>query len=165
MPELTNLHVVLLREFDVSCDMIKLAIDNMDATIWSTKKNDWSYVLNLYHIIDTIEFYSQDKPKNLVKEGGLGIHAPDKSEEEVNALIEGKTKEFFHEYLEKVRNKIAEKIKSFSLDELFGQDSFAEWGFTSRYHKYSYTLRHSMLHTGELNKTLRDLNRTRIKWL
>lgn len=165
MSETSNLHTVLVREFDASCDMIKLAIENTDETIWSRKTNDWSYVLTLFHIIDTIDFYSYDEPKKLVERGSLDDVDPNNSKEEIDKIIEGKTKNFFYDYLEKTRKLITDKIQSFSQKELYEKDKFSEWGFTSRYHKYSYTLRHTMMHTGELNKTLRDLNKTRLKWL
>ena len=165
MDEMSNLQSVLVQEFTVSCDMVKLAIENIDASIWSTKQNEWSYVQTLYHIIDTIEFYSYDGPKDLVKTSNLGIHGPNLSKDEVDELIDTKTKEFFFDYLEKVKKLIINTIQSFSVEELLTKDKFSEWGFTSRYHKFSYTLRHTMLHTGELNKNLRDLNKTRIKWL
>lgn len=66
-------------------------------------------------------------------------------------------------YLEKTKNRLLNKISSYTIEELFEKDKFSEWGFTSRFHKFSYTLRHTMMHTGELNKNLEDLNKTRIK--
>lgn len=165
MTELDNLHKVLIQELNASCDMVKLAIENMDSKIWSNKTNEWSYVQTLYHIIDTLEFYSNDEPKKLIKEGGLGVYLPTSTKEEVNKVIDEKPKDFFFDYLEKVRNFAIEKINSFTTDELFSTDKFAEWGFTSRFHKLSYTFRHTMMHTGELNKTLRDLKKKRLQWL
>lgn len=165
MVEFDNLHKVLIQELNASCDMVKLAIENMDPSIWSIKTNEWSYIQTLYHIIDTIEFYSYDEPKKLIKEGGLGVHLPTSTKEEVNKVIDGQPKEFFFDYLEKVRAFTTEKINSFSSEELFSTDKFSDWGFTSRFHKLSYTLRHTMMHTGELNKTLRDLQKKRLKWL
>lgn len=165
MSTLDNMHTVLLQELQVSCDMVKLAIENMDETIWSKKTNDWSYVHTLYHIIDTIEFYSYDEPKKLVENGSLGIIAPNATDEQVQQIISEKSKKFFFDYLEKVKIFASDTITSLSTAELFEKDKFAEWGFTSRFHKFSYTLRHTMMHTGELNKQLRNLGKTRIKWL
>lgn len=164
MSEKSNVHTVLVQELNGSCDMVKLSIENMDDNIWSEKKNEWSYVNNLYHIINTIEFYCQDGPNDLKEKGSLGINEHGLSKEEVKKKIEEEPKEFYLDYLEKARKQLIEKINRYSMDELFRPDDFSEWGFTSRFHKYSYTLRHTVFHTGELNKTLRDLQKTRIKW-
>ena len=50
-----NFHEVLVQELNASCDMIKLAIENMDEDSWAEEHNEWSYVMTLFHIIDTIE--------------------------------------------------------------------------------------------------------------
>ena len=165
MTEKGTIHTALYVEFNAVCDMIKLAIENMDESEWQTKTNDWSYVTTLYHIIDTIEFYSYDGPDEMGLHGGLGIKETDLSDEKLEQQLVNIKKDFFYDYLAKVKEKILKTINSFTPDQLHEQDDFSKFGFTSRFHKYSYVLRHTMLHTGELNKTLRDMNKTRIKWL
>lgn len=165
MIDTNKIFSVLIQEFNVSCDMIKLAIENMDETKWYERHNNWSYNHTLYHILESIEFYSYDDPKGMETKGTMGISSENLTKEELDKLIDGKPKDFFFSYLAKVRKLITDKLSSFTVDELFAKDSFAEWGFTSRFHKFSYVLRHTMMHTGELNKTLRDLQLTRIKWL
>ena len=165
MTEKNTMHSVLNSEFNAVCDMIKLAIENIDESVWHAKTNDWSYVTTLYHIIDTIEFYSHDGPDDMSLKGSLGITESDLTEEKLEKQLVGKKKDFFYTYIENIREKILTKIKSLTVDELQESDDFSKFGFTSRFHKYSYVLRHTMLHTGELNKTLRDMNKTRIKWI
>ena len=165
MTEKGTVHAVLNAEYNAVCNMIKLAIENMDESKWNTKTNDWSYVTTLYHIIDTIEFYSYDGPDEMSLKGGLGLKEIHLTEDEIEKQLADKKKDFFYEYIEKIREKILNKINSLTPDQLQERDDFSKFGFTSRFYKYSYVLRHTMLHAGELNKTLRDMNRPRIKWL
>ena len=107
---------------------------------------------------------SYNEPRDLSKAGGLGICEQNLSDDEIK-IIDSKPKAFFFKYLENVRNLVSEKITTLSTEVLISKDKFSEWGFTSRFHKFSYTIRHTMFHTGELNKNLRDLEKTRLKWL
>ncbi len=161
----STITTVLLEEFKDTCDKIRLAIDNMDESIWNIKTNKWSYAKNLYHIIETIEFYSYDSPKDMETRGELGIKTANKTNEEIENELKTKHKEFFYNYLEQVQKLIITTIAQKKTEEFIKPDLFEEFGFKSCYHKYSYVLRHSMIHAGELNKTLRDLGKTRIKWL
>ena len=137
----------------------------MDDRMWKEFVNEWSYVGTLYHIIDTLEFYSYNSPKDMKEVGELGINTSNINENEIQEQIQSKEKKFFLEYLEKVKSLVNTRIESFNESDLNEQDVFAEWGFKSRFHKFSYVLRHTMFHLGELNKYLRDNNRSRIKWL
>ncbi len=114
MVDLSNVFSVLIQEFNVSFDMVKLGTENMDETKWFERHNNWSYNHTLYHIIESIEFYSYDGPQSMETIETMGISSKNLSKEELEKLINGRPKDFFIGYLENVRMLITDKIASVS---------------------------------------------------
>ncbi len=71
---------------------------------------------------------------------------------------------FFKNYLAKVETRTFEVLEKYKDQDFLEKDGFSPRGFTSRLHKFSYVIRHAMVHVGELSKTLRDLGMKGIKW-
>ena len=165
MSDSNKLIDVIKKEVKVCFDMIELAINNMDDNEWGETKNEWSYATNLYHIIETMEFYLYDNENGMNNAGELGIKTEDLSKEEIPTQINQLKKPFFVKYLERVKDLLFTKLETFTDSDLYDTDDFSKWGFTTRYYKYSYVIRHTMFHTGELNLLLRNSGRSRIKWL
>ena len=165
MNKSTTIIETLKKEATACFNMVELAINNMEDENWGKMENEWSYASTLYHIIETFEFYIHDSDKGMKEAGELGIKTTNIADDEIQAKINIQKKSFFLEYLEKVKELVFSKLSSYTDQNLYEKDDFSKWGFTSRFYKYSYVLRHTMFHTGEINKFLRDSKRTRLKWL
>ncbi len=165
MSEEQSIKTVLIQELTMSFDMILMAINNMDDTNWDSEQNEWSYVTTLYHIIHSIEFFAYNGTEAMFLHGSVSGLVTGLSKEDAKNQIRIKKKEFFLNYLERVKKLVFDILSTYQDHNLIEQDNFAEWGMSCRLQKFIYTLRHSMFHIGELNKNLRDLQKPRIKWL
>ena len=130
---------------------------------WAEAKgeNIWYYSDRVYHIIQTVEFYTNDDPKTMKWGGRIGgIEWRKESPEVTASRIK---KDDMLEYLQETENKLRKKLMSFSDNDLFEDDGFSEWQ-DSRLAKFLYTMRHSMWHIGELSRALRDYDCKRTSW-
>jgi len=155
--------VILSREFQNSWSMLREAIENITEEFWQTSENDWSYSWNIYHIIETAEFYSRNTPQGMEWGKRANINWEIDSEEEINNKKSQITKEFLLQYLEEVEKRISDILINSTDDEFFNTDEFDQ-GNLFVLEKLIYLLRHNMHHIGELNKVLRDSNNERISW-
>ena len=131
-----------------------------DAEFWKEEKNNWRYGTFLWHAIETIEFYMSDSAEDFTPL----TEASDKSLEKEIEIINSKDKSFFEKHLADVETKTYDVLGKMSEKDLLETDGFAKMGFVSRLHKYLYMIRHTMVHLGELSKTLRDRGVKGIKW-
>jgi hypothetical protein len=153
------------KEIDTSFKMIELAIENMDPFKWGQVFNLWSYARTLYHIIETNEFYIHDGPEEFRFGSELRVDFEGLSENEIHWITGNKDKTFYRNFLKRIKVLVNTRLNEFSHEQFLETDKFGEWGFQNRLHKFSYLLRHTMVHLGELSKTLRDLDKDTIKWL
>jgi hypothetical protein len=151
----------LMQEIEVCLRMTNLAINNMDDQHWGEVSNNWSYAKTLHHVISTFEFYIQDGPEA----ERLGLNTQGKTDEELHQIFGSKDHEFFRDYFQQVEHLVMEHMNGFNDKQLLMTDAFGEWGFKNRLHKFSYLFRHTMIHLGELSKTLRDQHRDVVRWL
>ncbi len=140
--------------------MLEDAVSRIDGDFWKEKKHNWMYGYVLFHAIEAIEFYMSDSAKNWIPLSGVS----ENSEEKETETLKTQDQKFFKNYLAKVEIKTFKVLEKFEDRDLLEKDGFSERGFTSRLHKFSYVIRHAMVHIGELSKTLRDLNMKGIKW-
>ncbi|MHA2100484.1 MAG: DinB family protein [Candidatus Kariarchaeaceae archaeon] len=154
----------ILHDIDNSFKKVERAIENMDQLQWGQVFNRWSYAKTLYHIIETYEFYIYDGPEGFRFGSELGVDLKVLPENEVHWITGNKDKEFYKNFLKRVTSLVNNRLSEFSEDQLLENDKFGEWGFHNRLHKLSYVVQHSMMHLGEINKTLRDLEKDTIKW-
>jgi hypothetical protein len=130
---------------------------------WSEAKgeNVWYFSYTVYHIIQTVEFYTYDDPKTM--KWGDSIGGIDWKVESPEVTASRIKKDNMVEYMQVTKEKLKLKLKSFSEHELFESDGFSEWQ-PSRLAKFLYTMRHSMWHIGELSRALRDFDCKRTSW-
>lgn len=164
----------LVQQFESSWIMLRQSIENVPDDKWAsgietiTKpwaeakgQNIWYFSERVYHIIQTVEFYSYDDQERMVWGGKIGGILWKKESPEVTASrIEKKN---MLEYLEEIRKKLEEKLRSFSDNDLFETDGFSKRQ-PSRLAKFLYTMRHSMWHIGELSRALREWDCERLVW-
>jgi hypothetical protein len=164
----------LVKQFESSWKMLRQSIENIPAEKWaagiisiekpwaeSKGENIWYFSERVYHIIQTVEFYSYDSPDSMKWGSRIGgIEWRKESPEVTASRIK---KEDMLEYLEETKDRLEKKLRSLSDDNLFETDGFSEWQ-SLRLAKYLYTMRHSMWHIGELSRALRDYDSERISW-
>jgi len=164
----------LLKQFESSWKMLRQSIENVPDEKWvigikpinkpwaeAKGDNIWFFSERVYHIIETVEFYSNDNPDSMKWGGRIGgIEWRKESPEVTASRIK---KDDMLEYLEETKKKLEKKLESFSDYDLFETDGFSEWQ-SSRLAKFLYTLRHSMWHIGELSRALRDYESERTSW-
>jgi hypothetical protein len=164
----------LVKQFESSWLMLRQCIENVPDDKWSVGlkiidkpwaeakgENIWYYSDRVYHIIQTVEYYTNDDPKTMKWGGRIGgIEWRKESPEETAARIK---KDDMIEYIEETEKKLRKKLRSFSESDLFDSDGFSEWQ-DSRFAKFLYTMRHSMWHIGELSRAHREYDCKRISW-
>ncbi|MCE7749005.1 MAG: hypothetical protein GPJ51_11445 [Candidatus Heimdallarchaeota archaeon] len=140
--------------------MLKDATSRIEGDFWKKSENKWMYGYTLFHAIEAIEYYMSDSPEEWVPLSEVSAN----SEEKETETLKNKNRQFFENYLLKVESKTFEVLGKLDDKDLLEKDGFSKRGFTSRLHKYSYVIRHAMVHVGELSKTLRSLGMKSIKW-
>jgi hypothetical protein len=164
----------LVQQFESIWKMISQSIENVPNDRWSEGieqidtpwteskgKNIWYFSERVYHIIQTIEFYSYDSPDSMKWGSRIGGIQWRKESPEVTASRI--RKDDMKDYLEEIKEQLENKLRTFSDMAFYDTDGFSEWQ-TSRLAKFLYTMRHSMWHIGELGKMLRDCDCKRINW-
>ncbi|MHA2396195.1 MAG: hypothetical protein ACXAC0_05775 [Candidatus Thorarchaeota archaeon] len=164
----------LVKQFESSWLMLRQCIENVPDDKWSVGlkiidkpwaeakgENIWYYSDRVYHIIQTVEYYTNDDPKTMKWGGRIGgIEWRKESPEVTASRIK---KDDMIEYIEETEKKLRKKLMSFSESDLFDSDGFSEWQ-DSRFAKFLYTMRHSMWHIGELSRAHREYDCKRISW-
>ena len=154
---------VLSSQFNNSWRMLRQAINSITDEYWSRTTNDWSFSWNIYHIIETAEFYIRDSPNGMNWGYHAGINWNSDSENITNEKKQNISKDRLLNYLKDIEDRVDQFLRNSSNDYLYGTDDFDE-GTLPILDKIIYLLRHSMFHIGELSKFLRDSNCVRIKW-
>ncbi|MCE7739907.1 MAG: hypothetical protein KAU62_00330 [Candidatus Heimdallarchaeota archaeon] len=140
--------------------MLKDATSRIEGDFWKKSENKWMYGYTLFHAIEAIEYYMSDSPEEWVHLSEVSAN----SEEKETETLKKKDRQFFENYLLKVESKTFEVLGKLNDKDLLEKDGFSKRGFASRLHKFSYVIRHAMVHVGELSKTLRSLGMKSIKW-
>ncbi|MHA1965793.1 MAG: hypothetical protein ACXACG_12395 [Candidatus Thorarchaeota archaeon] len=164
----------LVKQYESSWLMLRQCIENIPDEKWAVGikvidrpwsevkgENIWYYSDRVYHVIQTVEYYTNDDPKTMKWGDRIGGIEWRKESPEVTASRIKKNDMF--EYIEETEKKLREKLMSFSDNDLFEVDGFSEWQ-DSRLAKFLYTMRHSMWHIGELSRALRDYDCKRVSW-
>ena len=157
---MTSIAQALKLEMESIFKMLKEAVSRIEGDFWKESKNNWMYGMFLWHTIETIEFYMSDSEEAFQPLSDVTQH----SEEKEIAIILTKDKVFFEKYLADVESQTFDILEKLSEDDFLANDGFANRGAISRLHKYLYMIRHTMVHLGELSKTLRDRNGKGIRW-
>ncbi len=140
--------------------MLKDAVSKIEGDFWKEKKNKWMYGYILFHAIEAIEYYMSDSKDDWTPLCDVSAN----SEEIETNTIRTRDKQFFENYLSEVETKTFDILTKLSDEDILENDGFSERGFISRLHKFSYVIRHTMVHVGELSKTTRDNNMKGIRW-
>ena len=164
----------LIEQYERSWKMLQQAIEkvpdeNWTASVVTVEKpwseteglNVWYFSNEVFHTIQTVEFYTYDKPDDM--KWGQRIGGIDWKTESPEVTASRITKKDMLKYLEEAKSGFNDKLRSLSEDEFFESDGFERWQ-SSRLAKYIYTLRHSMWHIGELGRALREWDCERISW-
>ncbi|MFX1284571.1 MAG: DinB family protein [Promethearchaeota archaeon] len=158
-----NIGLVLSNQFASSWKMLRQAIKNVPDTYWSKEINDWSFSWNIYHIIETADYYKQSTPTGMEWGKRVNINLKADSENTIKQKKAKITKDQLLGYLEEIEDQVSDLLENSSDEELLGKDEFDD-GHLIILEKILYLLRHNMHHIGELNKALRDWQCERIKW-
>ena len=159
--------ITLLKQFNRNWNMLRQSIENAPEKHWKEVQIDdsekvWSYSWNIFHIIETADFYSRNTPENMEWGKKAGINWDTDLPEVIAEKKDLITKLHLKKYLKEIEGRITKIFESNNDLELLKKDNF-HW-FQSIYEKYLYLLRHDMHHIGELNKALRDWKCKRISW-
>ncbi len=147
-------------EMEAVFKMLKDAVSRIEGDYWKEKKNKWMYGYTLFHAIEAIEFYMSDSADKWVPLSDVSAN----SEEIETNTIRTKDRQFFENYLVEVESITFETLAKLSDEDFLEVDGFSERGSISRLHKFSYVIRHTMVHIGELSKTVRDNEMKGIRW-
>ncbi|MFW9817323.1 MAG: hypothetical protein ACFFEW_15450 [Candidatus Thorarchaeota archaeon] len=150
----------LVFEMNSTFKMINQAVSRMDGDFWREDEKDWVYAYILFHIVEAIEFYNSNSESEWTPINDVSANSRRK---ETEALLK-KDREFFEDYVKRVKKLTLKILKGLSDQEVLGTDGFARRGFKSILHKYIYVMRHCMYHLGELTKSLRARDMGRIIW-
>jgi uncharacterized damage-inducible protein DinB len=151
----------LHRQFMSSCNMLRKAIENVPDEKWHHGGEGWFFSLTAYHIVETLDFYLRKSPDGM-KWGGRAGYDWEKSKDIESDVLPKITKKIVASYLDEVEGRLTEVFSSLDANDLSSKDDFP-W-FSSMFEKLIYVLRHNMHHVGELSKTLRDWQCTRVEW-
>lgn len=160
-----NLITVLSRHFNNSWALLLQAMNNASDDRWEQilshdKNGFWVFSLTVYHILETAEFYIRVSPDGMEwgQKGQINWESHSPLADKITHL----TKPFLKQYLNEIESKTDNIFSLTPISRLFEADGFS-W-FPCILDKYLYLLRHSMIHIGELNKSLRDWKYPRINW-
>ncbi len=149
----------ILKQFASTWKMLRKAIENVPEEYWYRTDKDWTFSYNVYHIIETQEFYMRNDPEGM-EWGKLLRGAID--DEKIPNEKKYPSKEVLIEYSEKMEKEITEFLNKITLEELIQKDGF-KW-FDSIHDKLLYLLRHNAHHLGELGRMLREWDCERMRW-
>ena len=147
-------------EMEAVFKMLKDAVSRIEGDYWKEKKNKWMYGYTLFHTIEAIEFYMSNSADEWVPISDVSAN----SEEIETNTIRTKDKAFFENYLMEVESLTFDALAKLNDEDFLEVDGFSERGSISRLHKFSYVIRHTMVHVGELSKTVRDNEMKGIRW-
>ncbi len=162
VPDERMLGPALLSQFRASWDMLRQAVDKVPDGLWHRGSREWYFSLTAYHVVETMDFYSRDTPEGMRWGGHAGFEWSEDTDVEREVLPKI-TKEIVISYLDDVSERLTTYLSSVVDADLRPQDGF-HW-FSSIFEKLVYLLRHSMHHTGELARMLREWGCERVKWV
>ena len=137
-------------------------VENINVPYSETKGlNVWYFSDVVFHAIETVDFYTGDSPKDFKWGGRIG--GTDWKTETPTTRATKITKMEMLEYIKETKEKLNEKLTSFSDDDYFEQDGFKDY-IPSRLDKFIYTIRHNMWHIGELGRAMREWDCERVSW-
>jgi len=141
--------------------MLESAIESVPDDKWHQGIGKWYFSFNAYHVIDTAQFYMLSDPDQMKwgERAGIDWESVEDWEKEVLPKL---TKDFVQSYLMETKEKMISLFNSMTDQDYLKRDGF-HW-FDSVLEKLVYLLRHSMLHIGELSRSLREWSCKHIKW-
>ena len=160
--ELQPISRILLNQFQDKWRMLKQTIEKIPEEKIHNGKGDWTYSWNIYHIIETADFYIRDTHEDMVWGKRAGV---DWDKDSKDKIIEKKTeitKDFLLDYIEEIDKKIIDVLTNLSDEDLMKKDGF--YWFDTILDKLIYLLRHNHHHIGELALALREWDCERVSW-
>jgi len=151
----------LKRQFDSSLKMLRQSIDVISDDYWHKSIKGWYYSLNIYHILETMEFYLSSNPKDM-KWGQKAGYDPSSVKEIAKEILPLITKELILQYVVEIQNSLDMIYETMTDSKITLSDGF-EW-FGSIFEKHLYLLRHNQHHLGELALFVRQYGTSRIEW-
>lgn len=153
----------LVRQFKGMWNMLVQTIENVPDDQWvqGTEDKSWFYALVVYHIIETVDFYSRETPEGMEWGKRLGIIDWWKQISHEDAAKRVR-KDDMIKYLKQMDQRIRRFLVRHTTESLLQPDGF-HW-LHSILEKYQYVLRHSNYHIGELSLKLREWGCERCKW-
>lgn len=151
----------MLDQYSSSWKMIKSALNDADNSIWSFRCGDWFFSITLYHIIETMDFYSRENPGTMKwgKRAGYSWEEVKDISKDILPLI---TRDLLQDYQNEMEEKITKTLQKMSDDAFSRKDGF-HW-FESIFQKFVYLLRHNQHHLGEVAFAMRTNNAGILKW-
>jgi len=149
----------LVDAFKRNWDMYQDAVKNIPDEHWKT--GDIEYLIPariIYHVLDCVDFYSNQTPKGFVAGHRFKIDAEKATPEQLP------TKEQTKAYLAEMMIKLDGWLQKFSDAELLSEEKAFPWTGKTKLGRAIYLLVHCRQHIGEINAELRRRGLPRIKW-
>jgi len=153
---------ILKDQFQDKWRILKQAIEKIPEDKIHDGKSDWIYSWNIYHIIETADFYIRDNHEDMEWGKKADIDWDKDSKERIEEKKPKINKEFLLKYMGEIEKKINNILENSSDEDLMNKDGF--YWFDSILGKLIYLLRHNHHHIGELAHALREWDCERIRW-
>jgi hypothetical protein len=153
---------ILLYQFQDKWRILKQAIEKIPEKKLHNGKGDWTYSWNIYHIIETADFYIRDTHEDMEWGKKARVDWDKDSKEKIKEKKSKITKEVILNYLEEIDKKVTDVLINLSDEDIMKKDGF--YWFDSILGKLIYLLRHNHHHIGELAYALREWDCERIRW-
>ncbi|MDF1540310.1 MAG: DinB family protein [Candidatus Thorarchaeota archaeon] len=151
----------MLNQYSSSWKMLRTAIRNSDESVWSYSRKKWFFALTLYHIIETMDFYSRSTPNSMEWGKRAGYNWDDVKDPSTD-ILPLLSPQLLSNYLMDMIDRITSILISMNDESFYSKDGF-HW-FDSVFHKYLYLLRHNQHHLGEIAFVLRATSNVVMKW-
>lgn len=97
-----QINKILQDQFNRSWDMLQQAIAGASDTLWSTV-GVWMFSMNVYHVIETVEFYGKKDPEDMEWGKRVGIDWKKDSKQELTLKKSRITKVQMNDYLDEIK--------------------------------------------------------------
>lgn len=152
---------VMLKQFRSSMKMLDQAISKIPDEKWHDGTNEWHFSLTVYHILETIDFYSRESPEGM-EWGRRADFDWDRTQDIQQDILPKITMDLVGTYKEEMSKKINGILEFLGDEGLQKSDGF-HW-FSNIYEKLHYLFRHTDYHIGELGRALREWDCELMKW-
>ena len=154
-----SLVISLLKSFFLTWDMLRDFINKIPDEHWKTGEIEYLVpARQMFHIIETAEFYAGKNPESFPQGGRFNINWKKATSEEFP------DKNVMLEYLEDVIEKVEGWLEGHIEASILTAKNMFPWTGSAVIDRALYLLAHCRQHMGEINAELRHRDLSRVKW-